>query len=327
MASSERTKLCDEASKPARARLVSVEPVYFLLVVTQGAITTARVQYVEKRLAEDYNYTLIGPQKENCSFDTETSDPVGLRIKSETALWVMWMSSLSTIIPIFTGSLLVVASDVVGRKPILLVSATSHLISAAILIVVAMFDLPLAFMLVSKTILGIFGDLSMPGAVCLTYIADSTTLETRAVKIAALDFSSNFGWGLGKLLVSVILQETYNFTLAFGFSTLVAALCVFYTACPGLLLETMSGNQSSKGNVGDIFKTSCVRLRSLCSPSWGSLRWRIIALCMTMALIYLVKKGIFTVVIIIGLGEPFCWQPLLVGIFEIVAFLVPGTGK
>ena len=324
MDESERTRLCDKAAEPAKARMISVEPVYLLLMVTTGAITTTRVQYVENRLTQEYNYTLskLGA----CASDNVSDDAIGRRIQSETALWAMWMSSLTTFLPILAGAFLVASSDVVGRRPLLILSAVVHVVSAGILMAVTAFRLPLAIILVAKTILGIFGDMAVPLSVCLAYLGDSTTLETRVVKMAALELSANIGWGSGKFLTNLILQETYNFTLAFGFSMITSFLCLLYTTCPGILLETVQTGQS-KGKMADVMKPALLRLRSACYPRWIGLRWRIGTLYLVKMLIYIVKESIYTIVVIIGLGKPFCWQPLTIGIYEAVVSLFPAIGK
>ena len=54
----------------AKCRLISVEPVVFLILAVQGVIVNLRTQYIEARLAGEYNYTL--PQQGNCSTNTSS---------------------------------------------------------------------------------------------------------------------------------------------------------------------------------------------------------------------------------------------------------------
>ena len=327
--SEEGEKLLEPESQKPRARFISVKPVYVLIAAIQaiqGANMTGRVQFIAKRLELEYNHTLQGG---NCSFENATADVTEIRIQSETAHWDMWMASTTTIIPILTAPLLVAASDVVGRKPLLVVAALNHLISAIIIVVVAFFNLSLWVMVIAKIVLGVLGDTAMPNAVCLAYIGDSVEREERAVKMAVMDAANLFGWGLGKFLINVIIQETSSFTLAFGFPVVIAVLCLLYITFPGILIETINraeSHQNQKLNVQGVFSGMAHSLKTLFGPELADVRWRIGILLAIKALLFIVKEGVFTVGILIGLGKPFCWSPLTIGVYEALTSFLPGIG-
>ncbi|XP_054761760.2 proton-coupled folate transporter-like [Lytechinus pictus] len=308
-----------EEEPKARSRVISVEPVVFLSLAVQGVLVNLRTQYVEARLAADYNYTL--PEAGNCSLANKSADATGKEIESETSLWVMYMKSASVFIPIFTGTILIAASDIVGRKPILIINAFGHLLASTIFLLVAWLHLPLIVTVAAECILGLGGDSIVCVNVSFAYIADVTTGKSRVTKYTILSFMIYIGFGGSQMLVDLILQNTGNYNLTFGCAWVFAFLYVLNVSIPGILLETVEKN--TKFKVVSTVKGLLKRFVRLVSVSENKRQSRLMLLIFMYMVFTLINEAIYAVITIYGIGQPFCWSPTMVGIYNVIVNACP----
>ncbi|XP_071506434.1 proton-coupled folate transporter-like [Diadema antillarum] len=311
----------EETTSLPRTRTVSVEPSIFLILAVQGVLVNLRTQYVKDRLAEASHY--IPPDEGNCSLGNTSEDATGQRIEAETAIWVMYMKSTSVFIPIFTGTILIAASDFVGRKPVLIINAVGHVLASAIFLLVAWLSLPLPVAVAAECILGISGDSIVTINVSFAYVGDSSTGKARTTKYVIVSCVVYFGFGLSQILVDVILQNTGNYVIAFGCGTLCAVLNLVYLAIPGLLMETVQNRTTfrAKETMRALF-ASFVRLMSV-SHQRRNLR---IGMIMAIFMLYsLINEAVYAVITIYGLGPPYCWSPTLVGIYNVIVNSFPAA--
>ena len=72
------------------SRIITVEPMVFFLVAIQGILINLRTQYVEYRLAKNYNYTIpnIGSANSSCWLNetNSTENEIQETIAAETAM-------------------------------------------------------------------------------------------------------------------------------------------------------------------------------------------------------------------------------------------------
>ena len=89
------------------SRIITVEPMFFFLVAIQGVLINLRTQYVEYRLAKNYNYTIpnIGASNSSCWLNetNSTQNEIQETIAAETAMWMLYLKDVSLFVPIFTG--------------------------------------------------------------------------------------------------------------------------------------------------------------------------------------------------------------------------------
>ena len=91
----------------APPRLITVEPLIFLIEAIQGILVNLRTEYIEYRLADSRNYSLPNIASGNSSCwlnDTNSTDnDIRREIEAETAIWVMYLKTTSVFLPIITG--------------------------------------------------------------------------------------------------------------------------------------------------------------------------------------------------------------------------------
>ena len=262
----------DTVEEISKARYIATEPINFLLLAIQGMLTTLRTLYIRETLASDYEYNLLPQQDGNCSL-LDVSNPLEVQINSETALWVMWLTSISNFLPILTASVLVASSDFIGRKPILIFSATGHLIVSLIYLLVSVMRLPLAVTFLAAITLGVCGDTSAATTVCTAYIADSTSGNTRTQRLVLQSLAVYAGWGCGQAVGGVLLQYLGNFPVCFAVPIALSVINLAYTVCPGVLLETMPPREHF--NAMEVLCKTFKNLRGILSRGMSEERWTV----------------------------------------------------
>ena len=249
---------------------------------------------------------------------------LGKQVEAETALWVMYMKSTSVFIPIFSGTILIAASDFVGRKPILIINAIGHFLASAVFLLVAWLSLPLVFTIVAEFILGLSGDSVTSMHVAFAYIADTSTGQTRVIKLVIVSFLIYAGFGLSQILVDIILQYTGNYIIAFSCAVVFAILNFIYVVIPGLLLETVIHRSTFK--VIETTKKLLKGFWELLKVSADRRHIRMIILFALFMVNTIVIEAVFSVISIYGLGQPFCWSPTLYGIYNVIVNVYPALG-
>eukprot|EP00057_Strongylocentrotus_purpuratus_P001055 XP_001191464.2 PREDICTED: proton-coupled folate transporter-like [Strongylocentrotus purpuratus] len=310
----------DAVEEISKARYIATEPINFLILAIQGMLTTLRTLYFRETLASDYEYNLLPQQDGNCSLPN-VSNPLEVQINSETALWVMWLASISTCIPILTASVLVATSDFIGRKPILIFSATGHLIASLIYLLVSVMRLPLAVTFLAAITLGVCGDTSAAITVCTAYIADSTSGNTRTQRLVLQSLAVYAGWGFGQAVGGVLLRYLGNFPVCFAVPVALSVINLAYTVCPGVLLETMPPREHF--NAKEVLCKSFKNLRGIFSRRMSEERWTVWCLITIVCLQNLVIESLHDIIIIYGLGSPFCWTADIVGYYSAAVSLFP----
>ncbi|XP_072174622.1 lysosomal proton-coupled steroid conjugate and bile acid symporter SLC46A3-like [Diadema setosum] len=307
----------------SRARFVATEPINFLIAAVQGALYTLTTFYVQDSLAQHYNYSINDYHLNSTCSDRDVTDPLEKQIQSETAWWNMWLAVLSTLPPVVTASFLVAASSFIGRKPILVIGVVCHLIAPLIYLFVALFDLPLSLTLLAAAVLGLCGDIEGVVTVSLAYVADSSVGKSRTQRMVVLSLMYEAGWGCGQMLGGLILGYSNNFPVSFAFPTILAAINLAYTTWPGLVLETVPKREPLPA--GSILKKSLDSLAGFCTRFERRKRIKIVILIMIICLVRFVRESIFDVVVIYGLGKPFCWTAIFVGCFNASVALFPAA--
>ncbi|XP_071480492.1 lysosomal proton-coupled steroid conjugate and bile acid symporter SLC46A3-like [Diadema antillarum] len=281
-------------------------------MAVQGTLATLRTFYITKRLEESFDHFIHQDGNGTCS-SSNISDQIEKEMQSRTSLWIMWIDTLSKFPPIFTATFLVASSDSVGRKPILILSGVSHFLASIIFLLAVLFDLPLFVFLLAASVLGLCGDTDSVSMVSSAYIADSTEGKSRIQRMVVQSLMSYSGYGTGQVIAGVILDCSHNFSISFALPTLLAALNLAYTVCPGLVLETVP--ECVDLAPGRIVKDTIHSLTGFYTRIERSKRIKIAILIIILCFHRLVKEAFFDVVAIYGLGEPFCWTPTIVGCY------------
>ncbi|XP_022099492.1 proton-coupled folate transporter-like [Acanthaster planci] len=325
MASVQESTLEKPAVRIRRYRLVTVEPVVFLMLAIQGGFVALRTLYIEHRLAVSYNYTLpTGDVNGTCGAANATKDPTQEQIESKTALWVAYMKGVSVALPLFGALLFGAASDFIGRKPILTVSASGHLLAAALFLCVAYFNLPLFCLVVGEIILGICGDSVVPESAAYAYVTDVYQGNERSFRIFLVDVLIYLGFGASQIVVTTILQLTAsNFSIAYLTIFVTAIVNFLYVTIPRVVVESVDKRPFSRGVFRDLF----AQIYWLFKNNTNGRRPRIILLLANMILYELVYEAVYSVITIYGLGPPFCWSETFVGVYNVIVNIAPAVAS
>ncbi|XP_022099483.1 proton-coupled folate transporter-like [Acanthaster planci] len=308
-----------------RPRRITVEPVLFLLFFVQAGMITLRSQYTEHRLAQRYNYTLPGDNATTCA-NTSTKDPMQVKIETETATWSMYMESMSTLPPMATALVLGTLSDFTGRRPMLIVGATGHMIAATVCFLVAYFNWPLAVLLGGEAVLGVCGDTALLTAVSFSYVADITAEHAqrqRSFRFVVNDLMTHLGLGVSFLSINVALQKTNNYWLVYAILLVPALLALLYVTLPCIIRETVQRRPVSCS----IFKDLLLSIFRLFRNNVNGRRWKLLLLLLCQFLYDSVYESLFGVITIYGLGAPFCWPHTVVGMFGVINSISPAIGS
>ncbi|XP_033638441.1 solute carrier family 46 member 3-like isoform X2 [Asterias rubens] len=299
-------------------RLITVEPTVILICAIQGSLVALRTLYIEHRLALSYNYTLPTGSNDTCG-GNHTEDPMQKRIESETALWVMYMKGISDFLPAFVAVFYGAASDFIGRKPVLIVSAVAHLTASAIFLSVCYFNLPLICLVVAEGILGICGDSVVLTSTSFAYVTDIYEGTAMTFRIFLLDLLIYVGFGGSQFGVTSILQWTNSYTIAFLVVFGAAVINFLYVAVPGIVRETIKRRPFPRGVVRDLIH----KIYLLFKVNTNGRRVTLLLLMTGMVFYDLVYEAVYSVITIFGLGPPFCWSDSFVGVYGLLTNIVP----
>ncbi|XP_022100472.1 proton-coupled folate transporter-like [Acanthaster planci] len=291
----------------ASRRCLTVEPILIFIDCVQGALVTLRSQYIEHRLADEYNYTLPTSQN-SCA----SQDPTDKYIEDQTSTWVTWMKDMSVFPPIVVALVLGAASDFVGRRPMFIINATGHFLGSAVFLVIAIFKLPLPLLIVGEAMLGLAGDAVFTAIIAEAYVADIYVGKARTFRLVMLDGIIQLSYGIIQFAIGEILQSTgIDFILVYSITVGIALANLLYTVVPFFVLETVKRRPFPRG----VIKELVMNIMSLFSSSHAGRRWRLVLLLASACLWTLVFGSAGGNITIYGLSPPFCWTPQIVGAY------------
>ncbi|XP_038052984.1 proton-coupled folate transporter-like [Patiria miniata] len=324
MMTSEQEILDKPSVQTRRPRLVTVEPVAFLILAIQGGFVALRTLYIEHRLAVSYNYTLPSNDANGPCGVNETKDPKQAQIESETALWVAYMKGVSVALPMFTALAYGTASDFIGRKPVLILAASAHLTAAALFLCVAYFNLPLFCLVIGEAVLGICGDSIIVDSMVYAYVTDVYQGRDRNFRIFVVNLMVYVGFGGSQLVVTWILQVTgSNYPIAYLTVVVAAVINFLYVTLPCVLRETVERRPFPRG----VFRDLLTKIYRLFKNNSNGRRIRIVFLIAILVLYELVYEAVYSVITIYGLGPPFCWDDTFVGVYSVIVNIVPAAAS
>ncbi|XP_022100521.1 proton-coupled folate transporter-like [Acanthaster planci] len=299
----------------ASTRLITVEPILILINMVQGALVTLRSQYIEHRLADEYNYTLPTGQN-SCA----SQDPTDKYIEDQTSTWVTYMKDMSVFPPIVVALVLGAASDFVGRRPMFIINAAGHFLGSTLFLFIAIFKLPLPLLIVGEAMLGLAGDAVFTAIIAEAYVADIYSGKARTFRLVIIDAVILFSFGIIQFIIGEILQTTcINFIIVYGITAGMAFVNLLYTITPGLVLETVKRRPFPRG----VIKELIMNILSLFSSSHAGRRWSLSLLLANACLWTLIFEAAGGNITIYGLSPPFCWTPEIVGAYGAIINVLP----
>ena len=319
-------------SQRASTRWVTVEPVMITASVAFGVFIVVSPQYVRARLANARNFSLPEEDSENGTCRSKyqnTSDPyfvLDQKIQADTAFWTMLITSCGFLPALFTAPLLGAWGDIVGRKFVIILPIIGYFIYAAIFLFVIYFNLPLWVVVVGSFIHGVLGNYGLLVAGALAYIADVTTKEKRALRIAIIQALTTTGVGVSQV-ISGFLIAAAGFAAPLWMAAALNIICILYITVPPFLIETLPFRGQQGSDTYTRIKTTVASLYDLFHENENFRRVKLISSLLALFTAEMIIHGLNNITIIYGLGPPFCWSPSLVGIFSGAVFTSGALGK
>ena len=203
---------------------VTIEPVYFLFMFSQGFYNIAnQALYIDKVCRVNFNYTL-----EICNnLPNHTSKQI--EVQKYVASLQAYNAILQSLPGIFYALFAGPWSDTNGRKVLLIFSALGYFINNLVMVINAYFDHLKAEFLLFECLQDFTGGNTLFFLACSAYLSDVSTKEERTTRFAFLDGLWPFAFYLGNYLAGLVKSQ-FGFVWNFGLGTLVSGLNVFYIA-------------------------------------------------------------------------------------------------
>ena len=294
-----------------------------------SAVATLQPQYIEERLAQDRNYTLV---KDNGANGTCTSmnnsDPdyvIQQEIAADMATWSMVNSALTYLPGVFLAPFYGVLSDRLGRRATFYIPIVAHVACCIMLFLIMYLRLPLVVLVFANLLDGLGGYICFLIAGCYAYISDISTEKSRLVRLAVVQTAYFTGVALVQIPIGYIIKG-YGFISIVWLSVSLLIVTILYLVIPCVLLETVNAKRSSK-HIGAVELTH--DLYNMFAVNTQSRRYRLL-LILTISFftdIIQLSTSVTMLYTIYGLGPPFCWSSVIVGYFSVVYMAFGAFGK
>ena len=307
----------------ASSRIITVEPVLLFVAMAIGVILVVQPQYLRERVAKARNITLPTPgrggggnESQGCSF-RNTSNPYYIalqEVQAEVSFWTMILAISGSLPALIMAPIIGSWGDKVGRKVALGVPVFGYVLTSITYLMIFYFELPLWVLLLAMFFQGIAGGNGLILAAAVAYVTDITSEKNRIHRIGIVHGSFIIGIGLTQLFAGFIIQSFgYGPTLWISLGTI--ALSFLYVVLPPFLIETVDTSRRStpESKVGSGTKLEAIHsLIDLFRINTGYRRIRL-GLIFSMELTNeLLNTSAVGIIIIYGLGPPFCWSSVLV---------------
>ncbi len=301
---------------------MTVEPIVFFMMLCYGLLVPLRLQYLTYRFSEQYNLTYldIDGERDYCSKSNLTTTDIKDQIQQDTALWSMYLSAASALPGLFTTTALGSYSDRAGRKIALILPSIGFTLYATVYLIVILLKLKIEYLLIGHFLMGISGDFTLLLTGCFSYMADITTKEERMFRIVILDFFGFVGAGISQIAIGFWINAS-GFLPAFYFILAIVFSCTIYSSV--LIPETIRPDKRQSLSPKKITE-SVVRFFQNNS---NNRRWRIILLLIILVLRMTVFYSLPALTLLYGLGEPFCWDSIIIGFFSAGQYVVGAIGE
>ncbi|XP_072049344.1 proton-coupled folate transporter-like [Amphiura filiformis] len=318
----------------AFSRYITIEPVIFLPAVGFGVVTSVLPQFLQHTIAIEQNVTLPddnGGINGTC-VDQNTSDPHYMRlqeVQAEVSYWQMVISMCGIIPSIIVAPLLSTWSDRGGRKIILGFVLLGYLVFMVGFILVHRFALPLWVLAVAKFFEGLTGSDTLLAAQYVAYISDITNKETRLLRFAIVFTMPSIGIGSTQVAIGYLIED-YGFGPALWISFIAYCLAFLYIIIPPFLIETVDRNEKNAKPGMDQSESGVIYgLKSLIllfKNKTRLRRWRLGFLYMIVFMNQVINTAVLEIVLVYGLGTPFCWPSVLVAGYTTLSIVSSALG-
>ncbi|XP_041467152.1 proton-coupled folate transporter-like [Lytechinus variegatus] len=309
-----------------RKSRITVEPVIFFMMLAYSLFIPLRLQYLTRRIARDefgivdYNHAddPLCTQDVNNSVMT-VNGTTEMEIEQRVSLFALYLSATTSVPALFCTTLLGAHSDQAGRKVALIVPSIGFCVYAACYLTVTIKEMNIWYLAIGHFMLGVCGDFSLLLAGCFSYMADITTKKERALRIILLDCLSFTAAGIAQVGVGFWIK-TQGFEAPYIFILGCVSLTTIYVIF--LVPDTHPQAHPAMINVGDAIR----KILNLVQSNTHQRRLPLFIATSVMLLRVLVFFSLPSLTLLYGMGHPFCWDSVIIGIFSAMQYVSGAIG-
>ena len=291
-------------------RLITVEPVLFIISLCYSSSLLLVDQYVFRVLSLSFSYKESSTVSNECNNQSSEALKVQVNVQSLSSIATLVFSGITAVLCLISSLLLGGYSDRRGRKLVLIICSVAHILKYIIAAVVLGFELSYWYLVIYSIMDGISGGFIVMLAVCFAYAADITDIRKLSLKVAILESCIGIGEGLGHFLSGYLityLTFRFAFVLLIGLAVINLIYIVFFLPEPNIReKDTTVINMKDLLNAVQVFFSK------------DKLKIRPRILFLNMLLIFLegsIFSGIIAPLTYFMRGQPLCFSPIYVGYY------------
>lgn len=212
-------------------------------------------------------------------------------------------------------------TDTGGRRPALLAPPVGSAIESLLILIIMYLDWPVYVLFVGEAINGFSGFATIMTMAAFAYVADVTTEQRLAIRIAIVQFAVFLG-GVVSQLTSGIWLKNLGFIPPYWFIFACHVTAVLWV----IFLVPESKQKAEKKKMRFLSFDSFRAIWSVYKKPRNGGRKNLILLLVSDGIINLGVMGISGVVALFVLRSPLCWGPATLGVFMAFRFFMQGFG-
>ncbi len=298
----------------SRIPYVTVEPVLILFFMALLSGNILMPQWLFTEFAERRNYTSTDNSSNGngyCLEDTINSttddDQLLQKVQGDVARYLLYIDIAGTIPDILISTIAGPISDIIGRKPAMIIPLCGELVRYMIMIFIQLWDLPLKFVIVAPFVGGLFGGKSTIISACYAYIADVALPNKRSQRIVITTVSFSMGISITHLYLGYLIK-------AAGFMYPIV-LCIGLVLLNLLYIITILRDSRKRKKDEKLFSLSYTykALQVLLRPTIKMNGWKLRIATVSFVLCVTLQQSRRGLTNLFLMNSPLCWDSVMLG--------------
>lgn len=303
-------------------RFVTVEPVIFSVIFTFALLLPLLQQYIYEELSAEHNFTKVDEEKLCENVTTAGHDVTSLesQVQTEASHWFLVLNLCTCIPSVFSSLFLGSLSDVVGRKPVMLIAVIGIFLRCLIIAITVTLGLPFYVVFLGSLIDGLTGSFPTILGSCFAYIIDITDKESRSFRLGVLEIAISFG-ATASVFTSGVWLKMSGYEQPFWAGVGIIFICGLYIVF--FLSESLVGEKQK------ISRVSCMVQIKRIKDFVLAKRGPYVNTCLKLlfiAYLFAVFDYFGNVTILYAKHYPLCWGPELIGYYLAAKLGTAGLG-
>ena len=322
----------------------TVEPILFLFMFASFLSYPALQQLIHCIICEQTHNCSCTSSNEPEKHATNASELCGLQptveqwIEQDTSYWVLYLN-LATSLPAIVVALLYggISDYYARRKPFILLPALGGAANA-VLVLILLYSgttlLPLY--LIGSLAAGLLGSSAVFNFAVFSYIADTSSLSKRTVKVGILESMTYFGATLSSAVGGIWVQKQgyippFWTILVCNLAVVVYVLLALPSSRPKTTYNRREGYVAISADRS--LSASCTTVLSAVLENFMSFTklmfssFDVVIMMVTFFVVEINFMAISDTVVVYALGKPLCWPPTLIGYFLAGKILMNGIAS